>query len=265
MRPWTVLYDTMRSVLHRRIGPREAERLLAGRPADSDHARLARLLAAAAAAPTLDEWDGEGAIEAAFVRAHRLGPVQPAPVRRRRAFTVSLNRIAAVKATAAVAVLVAGGTATAAGTGRLPDRIQQRAHELFSPLGVPAPHTSGTRAAGGAHASGRPTSPTSRPPAQAPGAETVELCRAWDAAQNDPHGKAFPADKLKPLAKAAGGAASIPAYCAQVLATAASPATTTTQAPSAGATPPDSHQGNGDGNGDGKGKGGGHSPPNPHP
>jgi hypothetical protein len=82
------------------------------------------------------------------------------------------------------------------------------------------------------------------------------LCREWDAAQKDPHGKAMSAESRHALAAVAGREADIPAFCAKLLASYApggAPASTPTQPP-APATPTPSHPGNGNGNGNGKGR-----------
>jgi hypothetical protein len=254
----------MRTV-RRRIGAREAERLLAGRPTDSDHQRLARLLAAAAA-PTPDKLAGGLPVLVAFAQEQRQASPKPALARTYRRLAFPIGRMTAVKATAGLAVVLVGGTALAAETGRLPGRVQRQAHDMFSSLGVPAPRAgNGQRGVGGVG----DQAPHASPSAGTPGpdrAASLELCRAWDAAQKDPHGKAMAAEKLKAVIKAAGGVASVPAYCAEVLATDTqpqSPATPPTSRPHTDSTT-DSHPGNGSGNGHSDGAGNGRATPTPH-
>jgi hypothetical protein len=253
----------MRTVQQRRIGPHEGERLLTGRSTDSDHTWLARLLAAAAAPATPDELTGERLALAAYELQARSWP-RPTPTRKRRTFAVPLTRMAAVKAIAVLAAVSAGGTAFAAETGRLPGRVQQQAHHLFSALGVPAPHTDSGLSGGNPGGVPAPSgSPSAEATLRADGAASVALCRTWDTARRDPNGKAVAADTLRLLTKAAGNAAGIPAYCATVLAadTQARPSSAPTPAPPPSSTN-DKRPGNGSGNG--AGSGGGHPPPGPH-
>jgi hypothetical protein len=171
----------------------------------------------------------------------------------------------AVRVAAAAAIAVAGGTAAAAETGNLPSAVQQRAHHLFSTLGVPG------RSAGGPSSATHPGRASPTPTAGAgttgPGASTAtgfSLCQTWNAAQQDPHGKAMPAESRRTLAALAGGEPDIAAYCARLLAQPATPTTTTpattapsTTTPSTVATP--SRPGN-----NGRGTGHGHPTPSPH-
>jgi hypothetical protein len=137
----------------------------------------------------------------------------------------------AMKVAAGVVVLAAGGTAFAAGTGALPTAAQERAHRMFSPLGIPAPRPgpSPLRSGDGAGPSGVPATiaPTAVTPSAttAPGTTTaladgtpLGLCRAWDAARDKKHGKAMTSASRRALAAAAGGAAKVDDYCTALLA-----------------------------------------------
>jgi hypothetical protein len=157
--------------------------------------------------------------------------------------------------TAGCVLAVSGGTAFAAETGALPDGMQQHAHDLFSALGVPAPAPSDAHGKGSPRAGGRRT-PTAVPSTRTPApsaTSALELCRAWDAAQKDPHGKAMAADRVRALLEAAGSDRGVPAFCADVLARAAGGASPT-GVPAPGPPTP-THPGNGNGNGNGNGKG----------
>jgi hypothetical protein len=244
MRLRDALFSTMRTLRIRRIGRAEAEQLLTGRPTVGDRSALAGLLAAAAAPARPDELAGEQAIRSAFARA-QLSP-DPAPVavpeRRRHAFR--FGGMATVKVAAAVAALIAGGTAFAAETGNLPDAAQRRAHDLFSAWGVPAPESAGPSAG---LASVSPSASPSAGRSPSPDASTstlLALCRVWDAAERDPQAKALAADELRALLTAAGGAQSIPKFCAGLLGQHGN-APDVTPPP----TPSPTHPGKGNGNG----------------
>jgi hypothetical protein len=250
----------MRTARTRRIGRHEADRLLAGQPTDPDHSGLRRLLAAAAATARPDELAGEGAILAEFAQAHRTRS-SANPARRRHAAIPRIGRTAA-KVTVGCVLVAAGGTAFAAETGALPDRIQQQAHQLFSALGVPAPASSGTPRDGQPGTPGDHSSiGTNRTPSPV-GTTAVELCQAWDAARKDPHGKAMSAERLHELLDVAGGERGVPTFCANVLAKAGSNGTPS-EPPAPGAATPSHPSGNGNGNGNDNGNGRGHPSPNP--
>jgi hypothetical protein len=211
----------------RRIRAREAEQLLSGQPGAPDRRGLVRLLAAAAAPARPGELAGERAAVEAFRRAYR-HPVE----RPRRRLGAALRRTVVVKVCVGAAVLFLGGTALAAGTGELPAPAQQSAHDLLSPLGVPAPrHQPGgsdaDRASGGGAKSAPPTparpGPDSAPSgAASPAADLAELCRAYIAAQAK-H-EAPDARIREPLAAAAGDPHKIPVFCARILHTSPPPA-----------------------------------------
>jgi hypothetical protein len=227
-----------------RIGPTEADELVAGQPARPEWAGLDTLLAAAAAPGSAEELAGERAAVAGFAAAYRGAVPTTVPASRRvRLFfgragqagglkrPALSTRTVAVTVAAGVAVLVAGG-AFAAETGRLPAPVQHRAHAMFASLGVPGPGTSqGPAASGSASPIPVGSSASSVPGAGASGTPSVSasvaLCQVWDAAQNNPHGKAVPAETRHALAALAGGEPNITAYCAGVLA-GASPTPTPT-------------------------------------
>ncbi len=178
---------------------------------------------------------------AAFLHASRQPPADKAG-RTGPTLVRALTRAVVVKVAAGAATLVLSGAALAAETGNLPDGAQQRAHEMFSSLGVPAPRSG----------AGTPTRPSSPPatasggsdqrgvvpgktpdqrddnpgrgvngtggPAQ-PDAEIMRLCRDYRKDQRKPNGnKKLDADEMKKLETAAGGAANVSGYCDQVLA-----------------------------------------------
>ena len=169
---------------------------------------------------------------AGFLAAHwNAAPTAP-PKRRNRVRVRPAARTVAIKVAAAVTVLAAGGTAVAAETGNLPTGAQQRAYEMFSSLGVPAP-TGGPRPAGTGpvrpSASPQPSA-TPAPAASAGDAAALGLCRAWDAGRKDPHGKAMAAAARRDLAAAAGGQSKVADFCTRLL---DDPAATSTPGPSA--------------------------------
>jgi hypothetical protein len=213
---WDALFHAMRRPRRRRIRPDEAERLLATGP-DPEHPELSRLLAAATAPPQPDELTGLDAALAAFEEAGRVE--RPAPVRRRR------RMLRPLAAAAAVSVLLVGGVAVAAETGVLPG-TGPPTRESLTPRDVPssAPGTSSGRA-------GDPTrtpGPTASGQTAAPADKTaVRLCRAWDDRQRK--GKPMKPKDLAELARAAGGEARIPPFCAPLLPPAGPP----TEPPSA--------------------------------
>jgi hypothetical protein len=205
MRGRDAFSNAMRTIRRRRIGPDDAERLLAtGRiPA---HPGLSQLLTAAAAPPQASELAGLPGAVAAFEEAARLD--RPVAVSRRR------RVLRPLAAAGAVAAMLAGGVAVAAETGNLPGRpVPDRTTVTSAPPEATRPAPSRgpgrTPAAAPQPPSGRPDrtlSPTS--PA------VTGLCRAWDAQRRNPHGPPMAAGALRELAVAAGGESRIPAFCA---------------------------------------------------
>ena len=217
MGAWSALRFAMSTRRARRIGLTEADQLVAGSRTDPGLEGLAGLLdAVRSPAPGVD-LAGERAAVAGFLAA-RQRDVPAAPPRKR----TLVARALAVKVALVIAVLAFGGTALAARTGSLPSAVQERAHALFSDVGVPPPGREPgpqiTR--GGVPATSAPTpSPApSRSPASGPSSTAdVELCRAWDAARRDPPGQAVPAPARRALAAAAGGEPKIDDFCAGLL------------------------------------------------
>jgi hypothetical protein len=211
----------MRIFRVRRISRSEADALLEGQSGAEDRAELRALLRTAAAPATPDELAGERQAVAAFATAARAARERrPAPRRRR----TLLRRIGVVKL-AALVLLVLGGTAFAARTGSLPAPVQQGAHSLFSPLGVPAPDPGLDDASQHQQVTARtpslPTGPNQRSPLKSPlpgpsaSAAPADLCRQWRAAERDPKVKHVLEDRIKPLIT--GQPASVAAYCSRVL------------------------------------------------
>lgn len=234
MRWWDALHHAMCVWRAGRIDLTEADRLAAGGAPGPGQPGLGALLAAVTAPPSARELSGKQAAMEAFVAARRAGTPTRAALGTHRVRVPLRAGRAAVRIAVAVAVLTVGGTAAAAETGRLPAGLQQRAHDLFSPLGVPAPSTptppSGTDH-GGAGGSGWPTAPSVPPtprPAVPSGPAVLGLCQAWDAAQADPHGKAMTRQALRALAVAAGGDSAIAAFCADLVHSNAEPSSRTT-------------------------------------
>ena len=178
-----------------------------------------------------------------------------------------------------VAVLMFGGTALAARTGSLPDAAQQRAHTIFSGVGVPPPEPapSAQVPTGGVTASAAPSPTASPAPARSAtpdpsDAATLELCRTWDTARRDKPGAAVPAEIRRALAAAAGGVPEIDEFCTARLGSApetaeptgsgkppgsakpTSPGTATPGAtPTATPSDPGKRKGKGNGNGNAEG------------
>ncbi|MFB9361767.1 hypothetical protein [Actinoplanes nipponensis] len=196
---------------------------------------LAGLLDAARASTPGEDLAGERAAVAGFLAA-RQRAVPTAPPRRKNreartfAMTVALG----------FAVLTFGGTALAARTGSLPPAAQERAHALFSGVGVPpppapVPATSAPPTTGRAVPS--PTPAPSRTATPAPSATAAtELCRVWDAAGQDPPGRDVPAEVRRSLAAAAGGVPRIDGFCAALLGEASR--SSSAGAPASSGTPP---------------------------
>ncbi|HEX5201382.1 MAG TPA: hypothetical protein VFW27_15730 [Actinoplanes sp.] len=181
-----------------RIGPAEAEQLVAGDHPGPAHTPLKNLLDAARAPATDQELSGEKAVVAAFT-AHRRRAARAA----RRA--PARTRTAVVTITAGLALLTLSGTAVAARTGNLPQEAQQHAHRLFSALGVPAPRTGTTRA---------PVPSASTAPA--PGATATPRvlvlgwCDSWRGATP------LSRENRRKLVAAAGNEKRVDRYCADL-------------------------------------------------
>ncbi len=238
----------MRTWRNRRLDLAETDRLIAGDTPDPRHAGLGELLDAVRAPASERELAGAQRAVARFVLARRdagsapePGRSRPSRVRRdRRRQSVGMS---AVRIAAGVVVLMTGSTVLAAKTDTLPPVVQQRAHSLFSPLGIPAPHTATQTPVArspvpGVASPSRATSrPETTPSATDPSDLTpVALCRAWNAARKDPHGGTLPDSVTRALQEAAKGQPSIAAFCAHVLSGNAKAAPTPSAAPTAGRT-----------------------------
>jgi hypothetical protein len=161
---------------------------------------VAEALAALTAAPIGDELTGE--VEALAVFRERLGVPSPTRRPRRRPTLLSPLLSARAAAAAAVAALGIGGFATAAFAGALPAPVQQFAHHT---IGAPAAHDAAART----HDSPSPVGPG------ATGHPAYGLCTAWAHAKNNGTTKQK-AVAFRNLAKAAGGAGNVAAYCGTV-------------------------------------------------
>jgi hypothetical protein len=190
----------------------------------ADQPGLATLLAAAAAPPLAGELAGERRAVADFLRVrHEAVPERGGvggTVARRR-----ISRAVTVKAAAAVAVLLVGGSAYATESGRLPAGTQQRVHDALPFLAPPArpratPGASATAHAGGpmeASPSPSPSPSAPSPSSSAGNARLVSLCQAWRAAKSaGPHSTPMPDADLAELIAAAGSDHLEP-FCAHVL------------------------------------------------
>lgn len=236
---WDALSSAMRFSRRRRLRRAEAERLLAG-GTDPAHPELSRLLAAAAAPPRPHELTGLDAALAAFAEAGRAEQPAPAPRRRR-----VLQPLAVA---GAVSVLLVGGAAVAAETGHLPGTgdppASSRSEQARETPSSPARTSPRKEPSGPVASPGR----TTAPPAPA-AKDLVKLCRDWRQASKSKGKGTGPLkpDELRELARAAGGEARIPDFCAPLL-----------EPPgrqSAGPHPPASHPGPNPSDGPGQGKG----------
>jgi hypothetical protein len=278
MTPSNALDDEMRN-LRRHLGLEPdplaldegtAERLLAGQlhPADAppEYRCAAMVLAAAAAPPSPDELAGESEAVSAFRAVARSSP-HHAGSRRPTVPTrfLSLKLAAAV----AIAALSVAGVAGAA-TGTLPDAAQRVAHKMLGAAGVPSAddHGRGGGASAGQSA-GKPSSKSDNSPTgpDVTGPAKAGLCRAWASGQGATNGGKADSTAFEALAKAAGGADQIAAFCADVLKPTHEPQGTPSgagadhgqgQGSGQGA---DSGQGQGNGGGQGSGEDNGHGSP----
>ena len=255
MDAWDALLRAMRTARGprpRRIGAREAERLLTGAPVGPDRRELVHLLGAAAGPARPDELVGGDAALAAFRAQAARSAVASRSRKGRRLLPLAFTAKLGVKVAVAAAVLSVGGAAWAAETGNLPVGVQRAAHGLFSSLGVPAPAGSATPAETHRRGTASPAPrvvPASDPPVSADPAMRG-LCRTFTEHRQN-HGKPLNPGQTRKLADAAGGEVNIAQYCAGLLA----------EPPTATATPqPDPAPDNPTGTGHGNGHGHGHGP-----
>jgi hypothetical protein len=183
------------------------DRLLAGDPITEGSAALKAFLAAATAPGTSGELAGEDAILEAF-RAAGSG-ASPSHTLSRARRTSVLSTFLAGKAVAAAAAggIAIAGTAAAAYTGNLPDKLQDVAHQTIGApaADAPAERPDPTVTPAGDHSSATPVGP------DASGNAAFGLCTAWDKG-----GVATTSVAYDALVKAAGGADKIDAYCDSV-------------------------------------------------
>jgi hypothetical protein len=205
------------------------ERLLTGdlAPAEAptDYAKVAALLAAAAAEPTPEELAGQSA---ALAELRAVTRPRRAVTRARRAARPPRRRWAGLAAVALVGALVTGGAAAA--TGGLPEPVRDVARSIMGSGGDPAPAQPGRQPPRVAPTGGA-DDPVAAPPGSQAGGSTrpapgstaagpaaqpdrQELCRAYLASLDKQQGKKkMEASVFARLARAAGGEDRIPAYC----------------------------------------------------
>jgi len=240
MRPGNALLRAMRMWRAGRTGQDEADRLVAGDRSGPGQPGMDHLLDALRAPATTGELSGERELVAALATERRRAALTTRPEGRIRVRVPRTTRTIVVSVATGLAVLSVGGTAVAAGTGNLPAGLQQRAHRLFSALGVPAPRTgtttTGPTPAGSSSAASPTPNPAPTPAATAtiaPGtAQVVAWCTAWQTAENG--GKPMNGRARRDLTAAAGGADEIAGYCARAGVSVA-PATAATK-PGAGSS-----------------------------
>jgi hypothetical protein len=174
----------MRNRRTQRIGPAEADQLVAGD--HPGHPGLRKLLDAARSPGTAQELAGEKAAVAAFTAHRRRAADSPRSAR---------SVTAAVPVAVALALVALGGAARA---GNLPREAQQHAHRLFSALGVPAPRTG-------------PHQVVTRPsPTPAPSVTALTWCEAWRAR------RPLSSAESSGLVAAAGGEERVGGFCAEL-------------------------------------------------
>jgi hypothetical protein len=231
------------------------ERLLAGDLPPSQvppgYAQVAALLAATTAEPTPEELAGQSEVLAelrAVTRPRRAG------AHTRRAARPPRRRWAGLAAAALVGALVTGGAAAAA-TGNLPGPVQNVARSILGngdggPVAPTEPGQETTAAGPNRTSTSASTGPTAgaegrQPAGTGPGTDSTAagkragpdvegLCQAFVAGRGAEQGKKLDATAFQDLAKLAGGAEKIPAYCEQVLAGGATPKEDKPQQPSGG-------------------------------
>lgn len=188
--------------------------MLSGGQPSADREALVRVLRLAAAPPHPAEVADRTARVDDLVRAYWVAaqeaPVPPRsaarPVRAGR-FGLNRSQVLVLRLGGAFVALLFVGAGVATGTGSLPGPVQHGAHQALSAVGLPVPD--GT-------ASGSATARPSRS-AASPSANTVTMCRQWQAAETG-RGAALTPATLRALQAAAGGADKVAGYCASVLA-----------------------------------------------
>jgi len=175
---------------------------------------LAALLSALAAPASAQELADERAAVAVFVRSQQDALQTATPVRSRGRLRRP-GRIAAVLAAGLVVAIGAGSAAAA--SGALPPGLQQKAHRLLSPLGVPGPTANPPRPATTSPTRSRQSATPRTGPSDPGDATATQLCQAWTSEQKNPHGTHTAADALKDLLTRAGNPASVPKFCTGLL------------------------------------------------
>jgi hypothetical protein len=217
------------------LDERTVERLLAGdlpaALAPPGYAEVAALLEAMVAPPAPVELAGQPAVLSELRAATR---ARAAITDTRRAGTLRRRRRVGLAAVAVAGALATGGAAAAA-TGHLPAPVRDAARTIVVAVGGGAPATA-TRpgappasatpsaASGGAGRTGQGAASTGSagrvPAGTGPGSVASPylqgLCRAYVAGQGDEQGKKLDAVAFEALARAAGSADKVPAYCQSV-------------------------------------------------
>ena len=201
------------------------ERLLSGTlppgQAPPGFAKVAELLAAAAAAPSSAELAGQAAVLTELRAVTRGRPPAVGPSRRAR--TSRRRRRTGLAVVVAVGALVTGGVAGAA-TGHLPGPVRAAARTVLgSDGGTPSTSTQAGQPSGsvkppagsggglGGARSGGSTGPGGAGPAAAPNPEG--LCQAFVSGNGAEQGGKLDATAFEVLARVAGGQERVGAYC----------------------------------------------------
>jgi len=218
MRLTDALLRAMRTWRAGRAGQDEADRLVAGDRSSPGHSGLDHLLDALRAPGTSGELSGEREMAAALATERRRAALTTRPEERIRVRVPRTTRTTVVSIATGLAVLSVGGTAVAAGTGNLPAGLQQRAHRLFSALGIPAPRTGTTTSTTAPTATPKPApSATASRRGETPPAPAAPSawCSAWATAAAG--GKPMNGRDRRDLIAAAGGPDEITSYCATLV------------------------------------------------
>ena len=216
------------------IDDETVERLLTGAlppaQAPAGYAKVAQLLAAAAAAPTPEELAGQGAVLAELRAVARARPAaamaggRASPPRRRRRTGLAVVVV--------VGALVTGGVAGAA-TGHLPGPVRDAARSIMgadgggtpsapTQTGQPPAPDKRPAGAGGGLGGARPGGTTGPGPSStgagpAAGPALNGLCQAFAAGNGAQQGGRLDATAFAALATAAGGKDKVAAYCEDLL------------------------------------------------
>lgn len=125
---------------HHRPDPSTADRLVAGRIGADDappgYRRVARLFGEAGSGFPEPAADAEAATVSAMVAAIQAEPTPQLAPRR----STMLRKVVAAKTVAIVSVLALSATGAAAGTGNLPDGVQDRVANAAKAVGLNIPH-----------------------------------------------------------------------------------------------------------------------------